>query len=594
MTTYSAPIRDMNFVINDIAELNKLNQLAGFEQATADLVEQILEEAARMAGEVLAPINQSGDQSGARIKDGKVYAPEEFKDAYQAFVEAGWPALPFDPERGGQGLPYTIATAVNEMWQSANLAWSLCPMLTEGAAVVLDVFASTSIKDQYLPKLISGEWPATMNLTESQAGSDLAAIKTRARSNGDHYLITGQKIFISWGDHDFSNNIIHLVLARLADAPPGIRGLSLFLVPKYLVDADGIPGARNDVQTVSIEHKLGIHGSPTCVMSFGDRGGAIGHLVGEKHGGMACMFTMMNHARLAVGLQGVSISERAYQHALSYARDRVQGSGREEERVTIIHHPDVRRMLMLMKAGTEAMRSFCYVAASTIDFAHRLTDETEKPKYDALVALLTPVVKGWCSELAQELTSLGIQIHGGMGYVEETGAAQYFRDGRIITIYEGTTGIQAQDLIGRKIIHDKGKTLLALIAEMRELVDAIAKHDDVNLNIIHFHLTEGVEVLYKATTWVLASYKADTDVPGSVAFNFLMLMGTVCGGWQMAKAALIAKDKIKANDSDTEFYKTKQITARFYSEHILTRASAYLKSILAGSESIMALDNDQF
>lgn len=596
MTAYTAPVRDMKFVIEELANLSSINQLPGLQDATADLVEQILEEASRMASEVLAPINQSGDQHGATFKEGNVYAPPGFKDAYQTFVESGWPALPFDPDRGGQGLPEMIATAVNEMWQSANMAWSLCPMLTEGAVITLETHASKDLKDLYLPKLISGEWTCTMNLTESQAGSDLAAIKTRAKKEEDHYLITGQKIFITWGDHDLSENILHLVLARLADAPPGIKGISLFIVPKFLISPDGSLGERNDVTPVSIEHKLGIHASPTCVMSFGDQHGAIGYLVGEEHNGLACMFTMMNHARLAVGVQGLGISERAYQQALSYAKERVQGkSNTQQGYVTIIHHPDVRRMLMLMKAGTEAMRALCYVTASSLDYSNRAEDEAFKTKHLQLFALLTPAVKGWCSELSQEIASLGVQIHGGMGYIEETGAAQHLRDARITTIYEGTTGIQALDLVGRKIIRDKGKTIRSLLDTMRETADSLSRLDDNNSTIIHSHYIEAIEALTQAVSWLLDNYKDDINAPGAISYNFMMLTGTVCGGWQMAQSAIVAYHKLNdASDSYNDFYRTKQMTARFYAEHILPRASSYLKTILTGSESIMSIETDQF
>ncbi|MFQ5660426.1 MAG: acyl-CoA dehydrogenase [Gammaproteobacteria bacterium] len=595
MTSYSAPTKDMAFVINELAELPAINQLPGFEDATADLVAAVLDEAARLASEVLAPLNQSGDMSGSRIEGGEVRTPEGFKEAYQTFVEAGWQGLAFDPVHGGQGLPQTVATAVNEMWQSANLAWSLCPMLSEGAIIALESHASEALKEQYLAKMISGEWAATMNLTEPQAGSDLAAIKTRAERSGDHYLITGQKIFITWGDQDFSENIIHLVLARIPDAPPGIKGISLFLVPKYLTAPNGTPGERNDVHPVSIEHKLGIHASPTCVMSYGDRGGAVGYLVGKEHNGIACMFTMMNHARLAVGLQGLSISERAYQQALGFARERVQGRiAKKKERVTIIHHPDVRRMLMMMKAGTEAMRALCYVTASSLDYSHHAIDKALAQKHSELFLLLTPVVKGWCSELAQELTSLGVQIHGGTGYIEETGAAQHFRDARITTIYEGTTGIQAMDLIGRKIINDEGKVLKALIADMRETARALPRTGHESLAAIHGHYLAGIEALEKATSWLLENYRNDPNAPGSVAFLFLMLTGTVCGGWQMARAALIADERLNEGAAEESFYKSKIVTSCFYAEHFLPRAQAFLESITAGSETVMALDNEQF
>jgi 3-(methylsulfanyl)propanoyl-CoA dehydrogenase len=595
MTDYIAPSKDIIFAINELAGLKQLNQLSGFEDATPDLIEAVIEEAARLANGVLSPLNKTGDESGSKVEDNKVVPVEGFADIYNAFKEGGWPALPFDPERGGQGLPELVATAANEIWQAANMAFALCPMLTEGAAVAIDAHASDELKDKFLPNMISGEWTGTMNLTEPQAGSDLAAVKTRAEPEGDHYLITGQKIFITWGDQDFTDNIVHLVLARLPDAPQGIKGISLFIVPKFLVNDDGSLGERNDAYPVSVEHKLGIHASPTCVMSYGDNGGATGYLVGEPHSGIQCMFTMMNHARLAVGVQGLSISERAYQQARDYAKERTQGQALGQEgRVTIIHHPDVRRMLMLMKSGIEAMRALCYVTAASLDYIHHADTEQARAEHTALFALLTPVVKAWCTELGQELSSLGVQIHGGMGYIEETGAAQHFRDARITTIYEGTTGIQAMDLVGRKVIRDSGKTMQVLLQEMRQVADDVAGLENDNLGSFHKHYSTGLDALEKATAWLLENYQSDANAPGSVAVNFMMLMGTVCGGWQMARAALIARDKINAGADDLEFYQAKIITARFYAEHFLPRAGAYLGSVIAGSESIMALDDEQF
>ncbi len=595
MSNYIAPSKDISFVLNELAGLNELNHLPAFEEATPDLVEAVVEEAARLANEVLSPLNKTGDEVGTKVVDKKVIPVDGFAEIYSAFKEGGWPALPFSSLRGGQGLPELIGTATNEIWQAANMSFALCPMLTEGAAVAIDAHASEQLKDIYLPNMISGEWTGTMNLTEPQAGSDLAAVKTRAEPQGDHYLITGQKIFITWGDQDFTDNIIHLVLARLPDAPKGIKGISLFIVPKYLVNNDGSLGDRNDVYPVSVEHKLGINASPTCIMSYGDNGGATGYLVGEPHSGINCMFTMMNHARLAVGVQGLSISERAYQQARDYARDRTQGQALGQEgRVTIIHHPDVRRMLMLMKSGIEAMRGLCYVTAASLDYIHHADSNEVKEEQAARFALLTPVVKAWCTELAQELSSLGVQIHGGMGFIEETGAAQHFRDARITTIYEGTTGIQAQDLVGRKVIRDSGKSIQALLEEMREVETELATLNSEKLNTFNNHYSTAIQALEKATHWLLENYQTDANAPGSVAVNFMMLMGTVCGGWQMGRAALVASNKIKSGDEDLEFYQAKIITAQFYAEHFLPRSATYLASVIAGSESIMALDNDQF
>jgi acyl-CoA dehydrogenase len=595
MSDYLTPRKDISFAINELAGLSRINKLPGFEEATSDLVEAVIEEAARLANGVLSPLNQSGDELGTKVVDGKVVPAEGFADIYKAFKEGGWPALPFNPDRGGQGLPELISTAVNEIWQAANMSFALCPMLTEGAAVAIEAHASEELKEKYLPKMISGEWTGTMNLTESQAGSDLAAVKSRAVPEGDHYLISGQKIFITWGDQDFTDNIIHLVLARLPDAPAGIKGISLFIVPKFLVNDDGSLGERNDVYPVSVEHKLGIHASPTCVMSYGDNGGATAYLVGEPNSGINCMFTMMNHARLAVGVQGLSISERAYQQALNYAKQRTQGHALgKEDRVTIIHHPDVRRMLMLMKAGIEAMRGLCYVTAASLDHMHRAESDEIRTEHSARFALLTPVVKAWCTELAQELSSLGVQIHGGMGFIEETGAAQHFRDARITTIYEGTTGIQAQDLVGRKVIRDSGKAINELLEEMRQAGTEIDRLDNADLISFQSQYPSALSALEKATSWLLENYQADANAPGSVAVNFMMLMGTVCGGWLMGEAALIAAAKINDGTDDTDFYQGKIITARFYAEHFLPRADAYLASLMAGSESIMALKDEQF
>ncbi len=595
MSEYVSPAKDINFVLNEIAGLGEISELPGFEDVSPDLVEAVIEEASRLATGVLSPLNKAGNDSGSRVEGNKVIPPAGFADIYQAFREGGWPALPFDPALGGQGLPELIATATNEIWQASNMAFALCPMLTEGAAVAINAHASKELKDIFLPKMISGEWTGTMNLTEPQAGSDLAAVKTKAEPKDEHYLLSGQKIFITWGDQDFSDNIIHLVLARLPDAPDGIKGISLFIVPKFILNEDGSPGERNDVYPVSVEHKLGIHASPTCVMSYGDNGGAVGYLVGKPHSGISCMFTMMNHARLAVGVQGLSISERAYQHALSYAKDRTQGQAiGHKGKVTIIHHPDVRRMLMLMKSGIEAMRALCYLSAASLDYMHHAESEETKAFHAARFALLTPVTKAWCTELGQELTSLGVQIHGGMGYVEETGAAQHFRDARITTIYEGTTGIQAMDLVGRKIIRDSGSAINNLLAEMRGLADSLAEKESPMLEGFKGQFENGIQNLQNASDWVLQNYESDANAPGSVAVNFMMLMGTVCGGWLMAKAALSALDKLQQGDDDRAFYEAKLITTRFYGEHFLPRSDSYLASVIAGSESIMSLANEQF
>jgi alkylation response protein AidB-like acyl-CoA dehydrogenase len=466
--------------------------------------------------------------------------------------------------------------------------------LTAGAAEALASHGSEALKQVYLPKLVSGEWTGTMELTESQAGSDLASVRTKAWPEGDHYLIAGQKIFITWGDHEIAQNIVHLVLARLPDAPPGVKGISLFLVPKYLVNSDGSLGERNDVRAVSLEHKLGVHASPTCVMSYGDKGGAVGYLVGEAHQGLAYMFVMMNHARLGTGLQGVAISERAYQRAVTYARDRVQGvAPGHKESGPIIRHPDVRRMLMLMRAQIEAMRAVAYVTAAIFDHAHYTEDGEAQARYQARLDLLTPVAKAWCTEVAQEVTTLGVQIHGGMGYVEDTGCAQHFRDGRIITIYEGTTGIQANDLVGRKILRDGGQAMRLLLEEIEQFESQLAAAGS-SLKLFVDTLAEGREAMSGATEWILEHAQHDIHAAGAVAVNLLMLMGTVVGGWQLARGAYVAQEKLDAGSHDVGFYRAKLATARFYAEQVMPRVRTYLAVVLSGSDAVMALDEAQF
>ncbi|MAF84568.1 MAG: acyl-CoA dehydrogenase, partial [Chromatiales bacterium] len=481
--------------------------------------------------------------------------------------------------------------AVEEMWQAASLAWSLCALLTQGAARAIHEHGNDEIKALVLEKMISGEWAGTMNLTEPQAGSDLAAIRTSAVADGDGYRITGQKIFITWGDHEMADNVIHLVLARLPDAPPGVRGLTLFAVPKKLIQADGSVGQSNNVSAVSVEHKLGIHGSPTCVMAFEN---SFGYPVGDLNSGLMCMFTMMNHARLSVGLEGVAISERAYQQALAYARERIQGQKKGHEGgVAIIEHPDVRRMLMHMKANIEAMRGLAYVTGTHLDRAEHEPDEAVRASELARLELLVPVVKGWCTEMCQSLTSLALQVHGGMGFIEETGVAQHFRDARITTIYEGTTGIQAGDLIGRKILRDQGQALKLLIGDMQAAVVDLKRHGE-QLETIRGALQTAVGELATAAQWLGDNFAADPDTPGAVSVNFLMLMGTVAGGWQMARAASVAVEQLEAGAEDKSFYKAKIVTATYFAEQILPLASAYRAGVEAGSGSIMALSDDQF
>ena len=596
MSTYIAPLRDMRFVMTELAGLGELSSLPGFDEVSPELAEAVLDEAARLATEVLAPLNKSGDEQGARLTKDGVVAADGFATAYRQFAAGGWSGLSGDPEFGGQGLPELLHAATVEMWNSSNMAFALCPLLTAGATESLRQHGSEELKGRYLPKLVSGEWTGTMNLTEPQAGSDLAAVRTKAVPEGDHYRLYGQKIFITWGDHDMTDNVIHLVLARTPDAPEGVRGISLFVVPKFLLNADGSPGQRNDVHCVSLEQKLGIHASPTCVMSFGDQGGAIGYLVGQENKGLAHMFTMMNEARQKVGIQGLAIAERAYQQAREYAKERVQGrlaASKSAGAVAIIHHPDVRRMLMTMKSQIEAMRAFAYVMAADMDRAHRDPDAAERARRQVRVDLLIPVLKAWCTELGVEIASMGVQVHGGMGYIEETGACQFLRDARIAPIYEGTTGIQAADLAGRKLASDQGAGMAELVAQMRQDAQALARSADTQVASIGTALATGVQALEDATAWMLHALATQPDAALAGSVDYLMLTGYVCGGWQMARAALAASRKIAANE-DPDFHRAKLVTASFYADKVLPKANALLDAIRSGASSGSSLPIEQF
>jgi 3-(methylthio)propanoyl-CoA dehydrogenase len=596
MSTYTAPLKDMSFAIRELAGLSEVSALPGHAEVNAELVDAVLGEAAKFAQEVLDPLNRDGDKQGAKLADGKVTAPKGFKEAYRKFIEAGWNGLGGQPEYGGQGLPHLVSVPVQEIWKSANMALCLAPMLTGGVLEALKVHASPEQLKTYGGKLTSGVWSGTMNLTEPQAGSDLSAVRTRAVREGDHYRIQGTKIFITWGEHDMTENIVHLVLARTPDAPEGVKGISLFIVPKFLPRPDGTPGERNDIKCVSIEHKLGIHGSPTCVLAYGDQKGAIGYLVGEENRGLEYMFTMMNHARLSVGVEGVAVGERAYQHAVEYAKTRVQGreiGQKSGDRVTIIHHPDVRRMLMSMRSQTEAMRALAYFAAATLDKAKHHPDPAEKRRNQALLDLLTPIVKGWSTEQGVDVASTGIQVHGGMGFIEETGATQYLRDARITTIYEGTTGIQAGDLVGRKVGFEKGATALAAIQAMRALDSKLASGGDA-LASIRANLKESVDGLEAATRWIVETFPKDAKAVAAVSVPYLKLFGTVAGGWMMARAALAASEKIEQPDADQEFLGGKLATARFYAEHELPKALLHAREVMRGSGSVLALGPDKF
>jgi alkylation response protein AidB-like acyl-CoA dehydrogenase len=596
MSTYIAPLRDMRFVMMELAGLDELSALPGFDEVSPELAEAVLDEAARLATEVLAPLNKFGDEQGARLTKDGVVAADGFSAAYRQFVEGGWSGLAGDPEFGGQGLPELLHAATVEMWNSSNMAFALCPLLTAGATEALRQHGSDELKARYLPRLVSGAWTGTMNLTEPQAGSDLAAVRTKAVPEGDHYRLFGQKIFITWGDHDMTDNVIHLVLARTPDAPEGVRGISLFVVPKFLLNADGSPGQRNDVHCVSLEHKLGIHASPTCVMSFGDEGGAVGFLVGQENKGLAHMFTMMNEARQKVGIQGLAMAERAYQQAREYAKERVQGKlagSKSTGAVAIIHHPDVRRMLLTMKSQVEAMRAFAYVMAADMDRAHRDPDAAERARRQARVDLLIPVLKAWCTELGVEIASMGVQVHGGMGYIEETGACQFLRDARIAPIYEGTTGIQAADLAGRKLASDQGAAMATLIAQMRQDILELEQSTDTQVVSIGTALVSGVAALEDATAWMLQALMAQPDAALASSVDYLMLTGYVCGGWQMARAALVASRKNAMNE-DPAFHLAKLDTARFYADKVLPKASAFLEMIRSGASSGSTLPIEQF
>jgi 3-(methylthio)propanoyl-CoA dehydrogenase len=596
---YAAPLADMRFVLEEVAELDKLAQLPGYEGASPDLVEAILEEAAKLAGNELAPLNQPADRAGSVLENGVVRTPPGFREAYARYVEGGWNGLAFDPEYGGQGLPLALAIPVAEMWNSACMSFALCPLLTVGAVELLQAHGSEEQKQRYLEKLVSGEWTGTMNLTEPQAGSDLGALRTRAVPAqdprwGEHYRITGQKIFITYGDHDLAPNIVHMVLARTPDAPPGSRGISLFLVPKFLPDAEGGAGSRNDVRTLSLEHKLGIHASPTCVLVYGEDDGAIGWRIGEENRGLEYMFTMMNAARLNVGLQGVAIAERAYQQARDFARIRVQGrplgAAPNGEAPPIIHHPDVRRMLLWMRAATEAMRALAYYAAAMIDRGRRHPEPAARQMAQRRADLLIPVVKAWCTDLGIAVASTGIQVHGGMGYVEETGAAQHLRDARIAPIYEGTNGIQANDLVGRKLARDRGEAAAALIAEIRETAAALGQAGSVELAAIVRPLQDGLAALETATSFLV---EAEPPLAAAGSVPYLQLLGTVCGGWLITRLALAAERRGAANGGDAAFLSAKRLSARFYAEHFLAPAPGYLSGVVGGG-TVLDFDPDEF
>ncbi|MCJ8338732.1 MAG: acyl-CoA dehydrogenase [Pseudomonadales bacterium] len=589
MSVYRHPYKEADFVIRHLLAFDDFCRDNALDELNSDFFQVVLTEAEKFAAKYLVEQNRQGDLQPARLIAGKVVETPGFASSYRAFVEQGWSSLSASEQYGGQGLPNILSVACNEIWQSANLAFSLCPLLGQGAITAIERHGSRELKQQYLKKLISGEWTGTMNLTEAGAGSDLAAIKTRAVPEDDHYKIYGQKIFITWGDHQMSDNIIHLVLARLPDAPAGVKGLSLFVVPKYLLDEQGQPGIENDLRCISLEHKLGIHASPTCVMSYGDENGAIGYVIGENNYGLHYMFSMMNHARQGVGVQGLGVSERAYQVALEYAGNRVQGTDKAGNSIRIIEFGDVRRMLMLLKSATEAMRALCYYAGFETDKKNAAADNSELARQSAArIDFLTPIVKGWCTELTQELVSLAMQIHGGAGYIEEAGVAQLVRDARILTIYEGTTGIQALDLVKRKTLLDDGAQAGLLFAEIEQTLTQLEK-------------SPGCEAMYHSLNTALADGRAalnwlqvNPTQSSCVAAYYLQLWGYLTGGWLMAKSQLIASTLLDNESSDSDYLQAKLVTAKFYAEHFLVRTNTCLASIEAGGDTMMSLSEQQF
>ena len=597
--SYTAPLKDMLFNIEHLARIDQIAQIPGFEDAGLETAQAVLEECGKLNAEVIAPLNWEGDKNPSFHHDGnQVTTTPGFKDAYKQFTEGGWQSLQHPADFGGQGLPKTIGAACGEMLNSANMSFALCPMLTDGAIEALLTAGSDELKATYLEKLISGEWTGTMNLTEPQAGSDLAAVRTRAEPLPDGtYKVFGTKIFITYGEHDMAENIVHLVLARVQGAPEGVKGISLFVVPKFMVKADGSLGERNDVHCVSIEHKMGIKASPTAVLQYGDHGGAIGYLVGEENRGLEYMFIMMNAARYAVGVQGISIAERAYQKAVQYARDRVQSrpvDGSLPAAGPIIHHPDVRRMLMTMRAYTEGCRSLASVAAAAYDAAHHHPDAEVRKQNQSFYEFMVPLVKGYSTEMSLEVTSLGVQVHGGMGFIEETGCAQYYRDAKILTIYEGTTAIQANDLVGRKTSRDGGQTAKALADQVAQTEAQLSASGNADAQAMAKRLKAAREAFVDVVEFIAANTKSNPNAAFSGSVPYLMLAGYVICGWQMARAALVSAQRLAEGQGDASFYQAKIVTARFYADHVLTEAAGLAREVVQGGASALALDEAMF
>ncbi len=599
---FKAPVKDQLFCMKELAGIDKIAEIPGFEDAGYETAQAVLEESAKFNEGVVAPLNWSGDQDHGSWDNGVVRASKGFKEAYAALAEGGWQGLGQPAEYGGQGLPKIIGAACVEQTMAANLSFSLCSILTGGAIEALLTAGSDELKTRYIPNMVSGKWTGTMNLTEPQAGSDLALVRSKAVQQDDgSYRISGQKIFITYGEHDMTENIVHLVLARTPDAPEGVKGISLFVVPKFLVNADGSLGKRNDVYCASIEEKLGIKASPTAVLVYGDDkgdvgAGAIGYLVGEENRGLEYMFIMMNAARYDVGLQGLGVSERAYQHAVAYARDRVQSrpvDGSAKESVAIIHHPDVKRMLLTMRALIEGERAMALVGAAAYDTAHNHPDAAVAKQAQAFYEFLVPLIKGFSTENSVEVTSLGVQVHGGMGFIEETGAAQYYRDARILPIYEGTTAIQANDLVGRKTSRDGGALAKAIAAQIADTEGQLAARPSAAGKKLAVQLKAARESFLQVVDFVVSNVKSNPNAVFAGSVPYLMLAGNLVSGWQMARALIVAEDKLAAGE-DAEFMAAKIATARFYGDHILARIASLRDTILDGGDSVSAMPLDAF
>jgi len=596
MSTYRAPLRDMQFVLRELAGVEEIAKLPGYEDTT-DVLDAILDEASTFASEVLDPLNQSGDKEGCTWNDGVVTTPKGFKEAYKQFAQSGWIGLPVPPEYGGQGLPQIMLGPTLEMWNAANVGFANGPLLNQGAIEAIEQFGSEAQKQTFIPKLVSGEWTGTMCLTEPQAGSDLAQVRTQAVPEGDHYRVKGQKIFITFGEHDMAPNIIHLVLARLPDAPEGTKGISMFIVPKVLVNADGSLGERNDVKCAGIEHKMGINANPTCTLNYGENGeGAVGYLVGEANRGLEYMFVMMNAARFSVGVQGLAIADRAYQHAVEYAKERIQfrdAASRDPKPVAIIKHPDVRRMLLWCKANLEAMRALAYVTAASLDYAHKAEDEAVRKEHRAFVELMIPIVKGWLTENGQTICSTALQVFGGMGFIEETGIAQQYRDVRITTIYEGTTGIQALDLVGRKLVRDMGAGATKVLKQIGKFAKELEASENAEVKALAQPLAEAAKALGETAQFIGMSAMGDLHKAFANSVPFLNFFGVVAGGWQLFRGAKIAAEKLAAGDNDP-FYAAKIRTATFYAHNVLSQAAWLKKQITEGSGDVMAGADEMF